>query len=76
MKEFIDRLGLVIHWLGFLLGISIPIGFLFGAIFVNDPDNLSVLPYTPIMFLLFSLSAWLFRFILSGKNHFLPWKKI
>ena len=74
MKDFVDRLGLVIHWSGFLLGASIVLVFLFTGIFGTDKDSLSILPYTPFFFALFSSFGWLIRFILSGKNHFLPWK--
>jgi len=74
MQAFLDRLGLVIHWSFFLIALSIPILGLGGTIFSGDEDFYGILTYSPILFAFFSLIGWLFRFILSGKNHFLPFK--
>jgi len=73
MKDFINRVALVIHWFGFILGASIPTLFLFATIFGNDPDSSGVLLVSPLIFIIFSLGAWVIRYILVGKCHFLPW---
>ena len=74
MQAFLDRLGIAIHWSFFIVALSVPISTLGGIIFSGDEDFYGILPYSPIVFAFFSLIGWLFRYILSGKCHFLPYK--
>lgn len=81
----LNRLGLVIHWISFLVGIMIATIVIYNA-FLNlttirsldggyDTQYLidSALLLIPISILPLLL-GWLIRYILSGKVHFLPWK--
>ena len=80
-----DRLGLVIHWIGFGCGL-----FITGMIAYNGFQNLmyvrtvmggldiqylfeSILILPPA-FLLPLMLGWLIRYVLSGKVHILPFK--
>ena len=80
-----DRLGLVIHWIGFGCGL-----FITGLIVYNGFLNLmyvrtvmgeldtsylfeSILILPPA-FLLPLMLGWLIRYVLSGKVHILPFK--
>ena len=80
-----DRLGLVIHWIGFGCGL-----FITGLIVYNGFLNLmyvrtvvggldtqflfeSFLLLAPA-FLLLLMLGWLIRYVLSGKVHILPFK--
>jgi hypothetical protein len=68
-KGILSRLGLVIHWFGFVLGIFFS-ALSFFMMFKQSPAVFGI----PLSFLFFNGFGWLIRFILSGKNHFLPYK--
>ena len=65
----LERLGLVIHWVGFLAGvISVIFFFLLGG------DLTITLFFSTFSFVIFSVCSWAIRYILAGKVHFLPWR--
>jgi len=84
----ISRLGIVIHWLGFLVGLTLSAaalqyflwmdnhtetrGFLGEIIFDYSLRDTPI--YSPWV-LLICLSGWPIRFILSGHKNPLPWSK-
>ena len=87
MQSFLDRVGLVFHWASFLIGIILACATIYYAILnlttVRTLDGgfdtnylsesaLLLIPVTILPLLL----GWLIRYILSGKIHILPWKKL
>jgi hypothetical protein len=82
MDNIAQRLGLVIHWAGFLvtalyliLAILDSFKLSDGLVFYFDElifDHILQLYAFPI--LISFLLGWLIRFILVGKVHILPWK--
>ena len=69
----VSRIGLVIHWFGFLLG-----AFFFAfLIFTGFEESSGPAFFTaPFLYFLFSGLGWLIRYILVGRIKLLPWKKI
>ena len=70
IKEIINRICLVVHWIGFIL---IPIGFYtldFGKGFDGFGAGLT-LGLTLVSPFLF---CWLVRFILTGRKRLVPWE--
>ncbi len=71
IKEIINRICLVVHWIGFIMAvILIPMGF-FALIFGNGLDGLIMgltLGGGPFLF------SWLIRFILIGRKRLVPWE--
>ena len=66
----VARIGLVIHWFGFLLGAF----FFVFLIFTGFEESSGPAFFaSPFLFFLFSGLGWLIRYILVGKTHFLPW---
>jgi cytochrome bd-type quinol oxidase subunit 1 len=87
MKDLLNRLALVVHWTSFLVGFILATVIIYYA-FLNlttvrtldggyDTQYLleSALFLIPISILPLLL-GWLIRYILSGKAHILPWKKL
>jgi hypothetical protein len=67
----IKRLGLVIHWLGFIIGIGSSL-FLASVLFnegIGIAFSLGV-----IFFVVFHLVGWAVRYILTGNKSIFPWK--
>lgn len=79
MKEIVNRLGLVIHWIGFVVGIMLFVTMIVGG-FVELADASSDAPASFILaillFLVCLLPAWLIRYILVGKCSVYPWEKL
>ncbi len=67
----IKRLGLVIHWIGFLFGVS------FGALFIflaSDRD-LDVGLFIGLgSYIAAHASGWMVSFILTGNKSIFPWQ--
>ncbi len=76
MKEIFERLGLVIHWIGFLIGCGISV--LAFSILVDkglgNPDILGELSLTVTGVFLGTIPTWAIRFILTGNKTFFPWR--
>lgn len=73
--EIAKRLGLVIHWIGFVIGFFFFGLSLFAGLSGAESDGLNVSIYGLIFFLISTSFGWLIRYIIIGKIHFLPWKK-
>jgi hypothetical protein len=71
VKNVLSRLGLIIHWAGFLLGILIIITALMN--FFQEPNMLIFV--LPTLFLITGI-GWVIRMFLAGMVHFFPYKKI
>jgi hypothetical protein len=78
-----DRLGLVIHWAGFVLGTFFFVLFSVSILIIeldhlNFRDALEI--RTSTIFLAFlgllasNIVGWIVRFILTGNKSFFPWK--
>ena len=74
MKGFIQRLALLIHWVGFLFGVS------FGALFIylDRIDNSSVGDVAVFIglgsYIAAHASGWIVSFLLTGNKSIWPWK--
>ena len=77
MKEIFERLGLVIHWSGFIIGCGISVVAI-SVLFDNSSlENLEVLGTIGIIFsapFLAMTPAWAIRFIITGNKTFYPWR--
>ena len=72
MNGFLQRLGLVIHWFGFIFGIwAFVIGMYIGFTTTNSAINFLV---SPLMLFAFTGLGWLVRYILIGKCDFFPYR--
>ncbi len=73
MKEFLVRIGIVVHWTGFCLGIlMMALGFYMG--FTTNGGALTFLQGTAGFFVFTSI-GWVLRWILTGgKISFEPYK--
>ena len=66
----LERLGLVIHWLGFITGsilCLLPV--------IAEADISTTFSVVTFSFVIFFLCPWAIRYILAGKIHFFPWMK-
>jgi len=69
----LNRLGLVIHWLGFIAS-ALFLGILIFALIAPNGGGLAPAPVavlTPIPFVI----TWVIRFILTGHKGLMPWSK-
>ena len=77
--DILHRFALIVHWSSFVLGLGfgtmlIILGFI-------APESTEV--FTRILLMVFGVftffactgMGWMARFVLSGKIHFLPWRK-
>jgi len=80
-----DRLGLVIHWIGFGCGLFIAVLIAYNGyqniLYVRTVMGVLDIQYLfesililPPAFLLPLMLGWLIRYVLSGKVHILPFK--
>ena len=70
----LERLALVIHWIGFAIG---TVGLLSVVMpFFNSSDDRAIvlIGLSALAFLVPLTCGWLIRFILTGNKPFLPWK--
>jgi hypothetical protein len=75
----IKRLGLVIHWLGFLIGCGFSLLYLSlffsGELVVDQPlDILGILVFIIGMPIICLLPACGIRWLLTGEKVFFPWR--
>ena len=68
----INRLGLVIHWLGFLLAVFV--GAFCIVLGITDGGYLLGLVFALASFVAAHASGWIVRFILTGNKSIFPWK--
>ena len=81
--EMLKRFALVIHWVSFVSGILFGL-LLIGLSMTPDFSNAGTEIFQRVLlfflglfsFFAFSGLGWLSRFVLIGKVHFLPWKKL
>lgn len=71
IKEIINRMCLVVHWIGFIIAvILIPMGFYY--LFFGDGFQALMNGFLfgggPFFF------CWMIRFILTGRRKLVPWK--
>ncbi len=69
--EILKRLALVIHWIGFIVGV---ITFLLISFSDGDIFGLTRLLLGIFFLFLYTGIGWLIRYVISGMIHFLPWK--
>ena len=70
LKGIVNRLGIVLHWSGFIIFIFSLIMIIF-ATFVEPHVRLLA-----TFFLAFSfwVGGWVLKFLLTGRKEFFPWK--
>ena len=85
MEGFAERLGITIHWIGFVIGLLAGGTGVYG-LYMNVTTQRSLdgslqwefiydsLLLIPVFFLLPLLAGWFIRWLLVGKTHFLPFK--
>ena len=66
MKGFIQRLTLLIHWIGFVIGI---VGAALGLYF-NNPNSLTV----GALSVAFGFFLWVLKWLISGNKSIWPWQ--
>ena len=69
--EILKRLALVIHWIGFIVGV---ITFLLISFSDGSIQGLTKLLLGFFFLILYTGIGWLIRYVISGMIHFLPWK--
>ena len=80
--DILQRFALIIHWSGLITGVVLGSSYLsIGIIPYLSPDvplygRFLLIAVAAFTFLACSGLGWLFRFVISGKIHFLPWKKL
>ena len=80
--DIIHRFALIVHWSSFVLGLGFgSVMLILGFIPSSDSDMTLFMRFLFIAFGVFTFFAcagmgWMARFVLSGKIHFLPWKKL
>ena len=81
--DMLKRFSLVVHWGSFAFGVLYGLFFILAAVLPDfwnrQPEiNDRLLDFFLGIFLFFSGSGlgWLARFVLVGKVHFLPWRKL
>jgi hypothetical protein len=73
LKGIINRLGIILHWLGFIFFIFCCLLLIMSQF--NETGNplwlrtIVLLPYGFI----FWIGGWVIKFLLTGKKDFLPW---
>ena len=84
--DILHRFALMIHWFSFIVGTLASLGFIYG-LYLNLTEVRSLdgsfdgqfiiqsMILIPFTFVSCNGLGWLFRFVVSGKIHFLPWKK-
>ena len=83
--DILHRFALIIHWFSFIVGTLASFFFIY-FFYLNLTDSISVDASFNWQFFLWSMLlipfafvscnglGWLFRFVISGKVHFLPWR--
>ena len=80
--DILHRFALLVHWSCFVVGFGLGcVMLIYGFIPSSDADMTLYMRFLFIVFGVFTFFActgmgWMARFVLSGKIHFLPWKKL
>ena len=78
----LHRFALLVHWSSFVVALGFgSVMLIYGFIPSSDADMTHYMRFLFIVFGVFTFFActgmgWMARFVLSGKIHFLPWKKL
>lgn len=76
MKDFVARLGLLIHWIGFLGSMLIALFLFYSLIQEGEPPNVSSSALILIAFIGSNTLGWVLRWLIVGGNiKFLPFIK-
>ena len=77
--DILHRFALIVHWSSFVLGIVFGAMLIILSFIPSDIDMVSqrILLVVFGVFTFFACTGmgWMARFVLSGKIHFLPWRK-
>ena len=74
MKDFIDRVGLVIHWFAFLIGgLFFMVGMYVGF---AQSGGFQVFISAPFVWFTIWGTGWLIRYLIVGKCKSLPWETL
>ena len=75
MKGFIQRLALLIHWFGFLIFLSLPIGVITNVIAVfNGGIDLRVFLENLGSLVGMVFFFWVLKWLISGNKSIWPWQ--
>tara|TARA_X000000368_G_scaffold295996_1_gene235590 strand:- start:316 stop:564 length:249 start_codon:yes stop_codon:yes gene_type:complete len=79
--DILHRFALIVHWFSFIVGVVFFSVLVYIAFFEAQEPTRGiikelVLLFAPVIFIGCHGMGWLFRFVISGKIHFLPWKKL
>ena len=69
----LDRLALVIHWIGFAIGALVGVFML--LVFLNGTNVAVPIFVAALSFIVPHTCGWLVKFILTGNKSFFPWKR-
>ena len=72
--DILHRFALIVHWFSFVFGVIIFLVVVSNA-FSGAPQPILIILFAPVILFACNGLGWLFRFVISGKIHFLPWKK-
>ncbi|MDA7818778.1 hypothetical protein N8994_01230 [Gammaproteobacteria bacterium] len=74
MKDFINRVALVIHWCAFLIGaLFFMVGMFMGF---TTPGGAEIFLTAPLVFFAIWGTGWLIRYLLVGKCKLNPWETL
>ena len=79
MKNFLDRIGKVVHWLGFIYSLVLIFVVMF-AMFSDISSGIADRWFVQLIVGLpfagsFWVGGWILRYLITGKKHILPWKR-
>lgn len=65
VREILNRLGIIAHWMGFLISVVSLVVLLMDP--RHEGDFVLILVFIP------HIMGWAFRYLLSGNTKFMPW---
>ena len=71
--DILHRFALIVHWFSFIVGTVFFSVMVYTAFFESQQPILGLL-FAPVILVACNGLGWLFRFVISGKIHFLPWR--
>ena len=74
MKDLFNRIGIVIHWLGFIYFVFVLVLFLSSTFVENGFPWWTKLSVGTLFGGSFWIGGWVLRYILSGNKNIYPWK--
>jgi hypothetical protein len=74
MKGFIQRLALLIHWIGFILGVLLTLVVIWISLLGGFWSFLLGFLVAPMFGILPHLCGWVISWIITGNKQFLPFK--